>query len=67
MTPVEIETAARSVVYDYLNIRVDTLSILESDNVPDDVSDEELEEIIEQIRQRLYALSSTNDDMEYMS
>ena len=64
MTPEEIETAAWSVVYDYLDSGVETLSILENDDVPDDVSDEELEEIIKQIRQRLDALSSINNHME---
>lgn len=67
MTPIEIETAARSVVYDYLDSGVETLSVLENDDVPDDVSDEELEEIIKQIRQRLFALSSANNDMEYVT
>ena len=67
MTPEEIETAAWSVVYDYLDAGIEIYSILENDDIPDDVSDEELEEIIKQIRQRLNALSSTNDDMEYMS
>lgn len=67
MTPIEIETAAWSVVYDYLDRGVETLSVLENDDVPDDVSDEELEEIIKQIRQRLFALSSANNDMEYVT
>ena len=64
MTPEEIETAAWSVVYDYLDSGVETLSVLESDDVPDDVSDEDLEEIIKQIRKRLDVLSLTNSDME---
>ena len=43
MTPEEINKVAWSVVYDYLDRGVETLSVLENDDVPDDVSDEELE------------------------
>ena len=52
MTPEETENVARSVVFDHLDDGVEFLDISENDDVPDDVSDEELEEIIKQIRQR---------------
>ena len=64
MTPVEIETAARSVLHDFLDAGIDITWVLENDDVPEDVSDEELEKIIKQIRKRLGLLSLTNNDME---
>ena len=67
MTPEETENVARSVVFDHLDDGVEFLDISENDDVPDDVSDEELEEIIKQIRQRLFALGSANNDMEYVT
>ena len=70
MTPEEIENVALAVVsdhldglVDHLDDVVDFLDISENDDVPDDVSDGDLEEIIKQIQKRLYALIRHNNEL----
>ena len=63
MTPEEIENAAWAVVFDHLVDVVEFLDISENDDVPDDVSDGDLEEIIKQIQKRLDALIRRNNEL----
>ena len=63
MTPVEIETAARAVVFDHLDGGVEFLDIVENYYIQDDIDEGDLEEVIKQIQQRLKALISHNNEM----